>query len=101
MIHKEMEVYINDMVVRSETFEEHCRDLEKFIERLTKFNVRLNPKKCVFTVYSCKLLGYVVSSKGIEINPDKIKAIQEMPIPKTNKNKIFFRPSSVHQQIYL
>ena len=83
MIHKEMEVYVNDMVVRLETFEEHCRDLEKFMERLTKFNVRLNPKKCVFAVSSCKLLGYVVSSKGIVIDPDNIKAIQEMPVPKT------------------
>ena len=65
MIHKEMEVYVDDMVVRSETFEEHCRDLEMFMEKLTKFNVRLNPKKYVFAVSSYKLLGYVVSSKGI------------------------------------
>ena len=83
MIHKEMEVDVNNMVVRSETFEEHCRDLEKFMERLTKFNVRLNRKKYVFTVSSCKLLGYMVSSRGIEIDLDKIKAIQEMPVPKT------------------
>ena len=83
MIHKEMEVYVDDMVVRSMTLEEHYKDLEKFLERLTKYNVRLNPKKCVFAVYSCKLLGYVVSSQGIEIDPDKIKAIQEMPVPKS------------------
>ena len=50
MIHKEMEVYIDDMVVRSETFEEYYRDLEKFMERLTKFNVRLNPQN-VFLQY--------------------------------------------------
>lgn len=47
MIHKEMEVYVDDMVVRSMTLEEHYKDLEKFLERLTKYNVRLNPKKCV------------------------------------------------------
>ena len=46
------------------------------LKRLTKFNVRLNLKKCVFTISSYKLLGYVVSSKVIEIDPDKIKAIQ-------------------------
>ena len=78
------------MVVRSETFKEHCRDLEKFMGRLTKFNVRLNPKKCVFTVSSCKLLRYVVSYKRIEIDLDKIKAIQEMPIPKTETEIRFF-----------
>ena len=77
-----MKVYVDDMVVRSKTFEEHCKDLEKFMERLTKFNVRLYPKKWVFTVSSCELLGYVISSKGIKIDPDKIKEIQEMLVPK-------------------
>ena len=81
MIYKEMEVYADDMVVRLETFNEHYRDLEKSMERLTKFNVRLNPKKYVFAVSSCKLLGYIDSSKSIEIDPNKIKAIQEMPTP--------------------
>lgn len=47
IIHKEMEVYVDDMVVRSITLEEHYKDLEKFLERLTKYNVRLNLKKCV------------------------------------------------------
>ena len=69
MIHREMKVFMDDMVVRSMTLEENYRDLKKFLKRLTKFNVRLNPKKCVLAVSSCKLLGYVVSSQGIEIDP--------------------------------
>ena len=45
----------------------------------------LNPKKCIFGVTSRKLLGQIVSQKGIEADPDKIKTIQEMPIPKIEK----------------
>ena len=49
MIHKEMEVHMDDMVVRSMTLEEHYKQI--FLERLAKYNVRLNPKKCVFIVF--------------------------------------------------
>ena len=53
--------------------------------RAEKYNLRLNPKKCVFGVTLGKLLGHIVSQKGIEVNPDKIRAIKEMPAPKTEK----------------
>ena len=46
----------------------------------------LNPKKCVFGVTSGKLLGHIVSERGIKVDPDKIKAIQEMPVPKIEKD---------------
>ena len=85
MIHKEVEVYIDDMMVKSETREGHFKALDKFLARLEKYNLRLNPKKCVFRVTSGKLLGHIVSERGIEVDPDKIKAIQEMPVPKTEK----------------
>ncbi|MEF8696030.1 UNVERIFIED_CONTAM: hypothetical protein ORL81_27485, partial [Bacillus cereus] len=49
------------------------------------YNMRLNPQKCTFGVTSGKLLGYVVSNRGIEADPSKIKAIIEMPPPKTEK----------------
>ena len=54
--------------------------------RLEKYNLRLNPKKCVFGVTSGKLLGHIVSERGIEVDPDKIKVIQEMPVPKIEKD---------------
>ena len=57
-----------------------------FLTRLEKYNLRLNPNKCVFRVTSGKLLGHIVSERGIEVDPDKIKAIQEMPMPKTEKD---------------
>ena len=48
--------------------------------------MRLNPKKCVFEVTSGKLLGHIVSKRGIEVAPDKINAIQEILVPKTEKD---------------
>ena len=47
--------------------------------------MRLNPKKCTFGVFSGKLLSYMVCEQGIEVDPDKIKAILDMPVPKTEK----------------
>ena len=85
MIHKEIEVYIVNMMVKSLTREEHFEALDKFLARAEKYNLRLNPNKCVFGVTSGKLLGHIVSQKGIEIDPDKVKAIREMHPPKKEK----------------
>src|SRR3954469_22930654 len=85
MIHKEIEVYVDDMIAKSHTEEEHLVHSQKLFERLREFRLRLNPNKCTFGVRSGKLLGFVVSGKGIEVDPAKIKAIQEMPEPRTEK----------------
>ena len=74
------------MMVKLETREGHFEALDKFLARLEKYNPRLNPKKCIFGVTSGKLLGHIVSERGIEVDLDKIKAIQEMPVPKTEKD---------------
>ena len=71
MIHKEIEVYIDDMIVKSPTREGHFEALDKFLARAEKYNLRLNPKKCIFGITSRKLLGHIVSQKGIEVNPEK------------------------------
>ena len=86
MMHKEIEVYVDDMMVKSETREGHFEALDKFLARLQKYNLGLNSKKCVFGVTSGKLLGHIVSERGIEVDPNKIKVIQEMPVPKTEKD---------------
>ena len=86
MMHKEVEVYVDDMMVKSEIREWYFKAWDKFLARLEKYNLRLNPKKCVFGVTSGKLLGHIVSERGIEIDPDKIKAIQEMLVPKIEKD---------------
>jgi len=85
MMHKEIEVYVDDMIAKSESEEEHILNLRKLFERLRKFKLKLNPAKCTFGVRSGKLLGFVVSQKGIEVDPDKMRAIIEMPAPSTEK----------------
>ena len=60
-------------------------NLKKLFERLRKFQLKLNPAKCTFGATSGKLLGFIVSERGIEVDPDKIKAIQELPPPRTQK----------------
>ena len=85
MMHKEVEVYVDDMIAKTKEGEDHVKVLEKLFKRLRKFQLKLNPEKCNFGVTSKKLLGFVVNQKGIEIDPDKVKAIQELPPPKTLK----------------
>ena len=60
-------------------------NLRKLIERLRKFQLKLNPAKRTFGATSEKLLGFVVSKKGIEIDTDKVRAIQDLPPPRTQK----------------
>ena len=85
MMHKEIEVYVDDMIVKSAYEEEHVVNLKKLFERLRKYKLRLNPSKCTFGVKSGRLLGFIVSQRGIEVDPDKVRAILEMPHPCTEK----------------
>jgi hypothetical protein len=85
MMHKEIEVYVDDMITKSRTEDEHVEHLLKLFQHLRKYKLRLNPNKCTFGVRSGKLLGFIVSERGIEVDPAKVKAIQEMPAPRTEK----------------
>ncbi|RDX69989.1 Retrovirus-related Pol polyprotein, partial [Mucuna pruriens] len=71
------------MIAKSKTPEQHIEDLRKLFTRLRKYRLRLNPAKCTFGVKTGKLLGFIVNEKGIEVDPDKVKAIREMPTPRT------------------
>ncbi|RDX72997.1 Retrovirus-related Pol polyprotein, partial [Mucuna pruriens] len=83
MMHKEIEVYLDNMIAKSKTPEQHIEDLQKLFTRLQKYKLRLNSTKCTFGVKTGKLLNFVVNEKGIEVDPDKVKAIREMLTPKT------------------
>ena len=61
MMHKEIEVYVDDMISKSKTEEEHLVNLQKLFERLRMYRLRLNPAKCTFGVKSGKLFGFIVS----------------------------------------
>ncbi|MDP0880688.1 reverse transcriptase family protein, partial [Klebsiella variicola] len=73
-----MEVYIDDMVVKSEDAKDHVKHLEQAFAVLDKFNMKLNPTKCNFGVSSGKFLGYLVTRRGIEASPEQIKAILDL-----------------------
>ena len=75
---KNVEVYIDDMVVKSKLVSEHLTDLASIFEILRKHKLRLNASKCSFGVGSGKFLGYMVTHRGIEVNPDQIKAINSL-----------------------
>ena len=76
-----MEVYIDDMLVKSTTAELHIAHLSEAFQILRKYNMKLNPAKCAFGVSVGKFLGFIVNHRGIEANPDKIKAVFDMPPP--------------------
>jgi len=84
-IGKNMEVYVDDMIVKSGEVEKHLEDLEEVFARIRKYKIRLNPEKCVFGVRGGKFLGFMLTNRGIEANPDKCEAIMKMGSPKKLK----------------
>jgi hypothetical protein len=84
-IRRNVEVYIDDMLVKMKDEGKHLDDLEETFKTLHQYRMKLNPNKCVFGVSTGKFLGFMVSQRGIEANPDKIKAILEMTPPRTAK----------------
>ncbi|XP_013624604.1 PREDICTED: uncharacterized protein LOC106330724 [Brassica oleracea var. oleracea] len=80
-----MEVYINDMLVKSLEAEDHISHLQLAFSALQKYNMKLNPAKCSFGDGSGKFLGYIVTQWGIEANPEQIRAIHSIPSPRNVK----------------
>ena len=76
-----MEVYIDDMLVKSTTVELHIAHLSEAFQILRNYNMKLNPAKCAFDVSAGNFLGFIVNHRGIEANPDKIKVVLDMPSP--------------------
>ena len=78
---KNVEVYIDDMAVKSKLVSEHVGDLTSIFKILKEHKLRLNAFKCSFGVGLGKFLGYMVTHRGIEVNPDQIKAINNLQPP--------------------
>ena len=76
-----MEVYIDDMLVKSTKSYLHITHLSEAFQILRNYNMKLNPAKCAFGVSAGKFLGFIVNHRGIEANPEKIKALLDMPSP--------------------
>ena len=82
---RNMEAYIDDMVIKSKVVSEHIQDLEEAFSMLKKYQLRLNASKCSFRVSSRKFLGFMITHRGIEVNPDLIKAINDLHLPRNPK----------------
>ena len=75
---KNIEIYIDDMVVKSKIESDHVNDLGNIFDILRRYKLRLNASKCSFGVGSGKFLDYMVTHRGIKVNPDQIKAINNL-----------------------
>ena len=81
MMHNTMEDYMDDTLVKSTKCNTHLQDLEPILDCMENFSLRLNLKKCAFGITSGKLLGYILSAKGIKVDPKKVQEIMDMPPP--------------------
>jgi hypothetical protein len=77
-IGRNLEVYIDDIIVKSQKSSTLITNLEETFNNLRQFNIKLNPEKCTFVDLRGKLLGYIINKHGIEANPDKILPITEI-----------------------
>ena len=84
-IGRNVQVYVDDMLVKSLRENDHLNDLQETFNTLRSYNMKLNPSKCVFEVIAGKFLGFMVSQRGIEVNPEKVRAIMELGPPKMVK----------------
>ena len=110
---KNIKIYVDDMVVKSKMVSEHLGDLGSTFNVLRKHKLRLNASKCSFGVGSGKFLGYMVTYRGIEVNPNQIKAINDLKPPRNAKevqkligmiaalNRFISRPADRCRPFYL
>ncbi|RDX65070.1 hypothetical protein CR513_56307, partial [Mucuna pruriens] len=81
----DVEVCVDDMVVKSQGAAEHCQALGRVFHILRKHQLRLNPNKCSFGVRAGKFLGFMLTERGIEANPEKCRAVVNMRSPQSMK----------------
>ena len=78
-------VYLDDIIIFSNSFEKHMQNLREVFQRLKEANLKLSPKKCNFLKKEVKYLGHIVSESGVSTDPSKIQAVRDWPIPKNIK----------------
>ena len=90
LIGKSIEFYVDNMLIMSKMARDHAEHLKQMFNILQKYQMKLNPLKCAFEVRLGKFLGFMVNQHGIEVNPEKIKALLEMSSPKKPKKVMSF-----------
>ena len=78
IMHKKIEDFMDNIVVKSKTRGDHLAILQKVFERCRLYELRMNPLKCAFGVTAGKFLGFLVHQRGIDVNPSKVQAIATM-----------------------
>ena len=86
LLGKDVHCYIDDLIIATDTLEEHLQLLEKVLQRLQKAGLKLKLKKCSFLKQQIEYLGHTLTERGIEVNNLKVKAIQDYPVPKSKKD---------------
>jgi hypothetical protein len=76
-----VEVYIDDIIVKSAEFSSYVADLRKALDKMRQYGLKMNPRKCAFGVSDGKFLGFIIHEHGIEIDPDRIKSIWNVGPP--------------------
>ncbi|GJY17707.1 reverse transcriptase domain-containing protein [Tanacetum coccineum] len=85
-IDRNLEVYVDDLVIKSRTEDEIVRDMEEMFQTLREINMKLNPKKCTFRIEEGMFLGYKVSTRGLKVCPDKVYDVLSLPSPRCLKD---------------
>jgi len=93
-------IFIDDLIVFSNTVEEHAQRLEEVLRRLDEANLQLHPGKCVIAQREVRYLSYVLSQKGVSASPDKMTAVRQYPVSKNVKNvRAFLGLASVYRRL--
>ena len=90
VLHKTVECYVDDLVVKSKKKVDRLSELGQIFERLRQCQLKMNPLKCALGVTSGKFLGFAVRHQGIEIDQAKVKAIQDMPEPRGLQGRLAY-----------
>ena len=85
MIGHTVEVYIDDIIVKSNCMADHKKDLSKVFQRMKEHNLKMNPLKCAFGVSAENFLGFLIHERGIEVDKNKTKAIIQASPPQNKK----------------
>ncbi|GKF40958.1 reverse transcriptase domain-containing protein [Tanacetum coccineum] len=85
-IGRNLELYVDDLVIKSRTEKEVIRDIEETFRTLREINMKLNPKKCAFGMREGTFLGYKVDADGLRVCPDKVKVVLNLPSPRCLKD---------------
>ncbi|GJY84825.1 reverse transcriptase domain-containing protein [Tanacetum coccineum] len=85
-IGQNLEVYVDDLVIKIRTEQEVIRDIEETFKTLREINMKLNPKKCAFGMREGTFLGYKVNADGLRVCPDKVEVVLNLPSPKCLKD---------------